>query len=204
MSSPYANVPDLPDLTATPAAPAEPTPTAPRTSAAVLPLTIGVGVLALVGAILNGTFGGMFPSNAPVEQIYNFGVTVDLVAVVIAVAIRIVVIVVQRRPRGVASRNISVFAILAAVFAIITLVGYLAFGGAEYWGDGMDRYMSGAGGAAFLGIPWVLALVFGEIAVRRKDSPLNLALSIGALALGVLVLIGAVAAAVIYGLGLSA
>lgn len=204
MSSPYANVPDLP-VTPAPAPAPAPLATAPRTSAAVLPLTIGLGALAVLGAIVNAAFSAMFPSNAPVEQIYSFGITVDLVAVAIAVAIRIVVIVVQRRPRGVApSQRVSVFAILAAVFAIITLAGYLAFGGAEYWADGMDRYMSGAGGAFFLGIPWVLALVFGEIAVRRKDSTLNLALSIGALALGVLVLIGAVTAAVVYGMGLSA
>ncbi|CAN5321578.1 hypothetical protein BH11ACT5_BH11ACT5_13220 [soil metagenome] len=206
MSSPYANVPDQP---AAPAVAAPPTaapgvagPVAPRTSAAVLPLTIGLGALAIVGAIVNGVFGGMFPSAAPVEDIYNLGITIDLAAVAVVAGIRVLVLF--RRVRGVAKPGASVFAILAAAFAVMTLAGWLALGGAEYWGDGMDRYMSGAGGTFFLGALWVLALVFGEIAVRRGDSTLNRVLSIGALVIGVIVLIASVAAAVIYGLGLSA
>lgn len=204
MSSPYANVPDLPAVPAAPAAPgvAAPGPVAARTTAAVLPLTIGLGALALVGAIVNGVFGGMFPSAAPVEDFYNLGITVDLVAVAVVAGIRVLVLF--RRAKGVANPAPSVFAILAAVFAVITLAGWLALGAAEYWGGGMDRYMSGAGGAFFLGALWVLALVFGEIAVRRGDSILNLVLSIGALVIGTIVLVGSVAAAIIYGLGLSA
>ena len=208
MSSPYANVPDRPAPPVAPDAPdatAPVVPVVPRTSSAVLPLTIGLAALAVAGAIVNGIFGGMFPSAAPVEDFYNFGITVDLVAVAIVAGIRVLVIVVQRRPRAPApSQRVNVFAILAAVFAVISLAGWLALGAAEYWGEGMDRYMSGAGGAFFLGALWVLALVFGEIAVRRGDSILNLALSVGALVIGVIVLVGSVAAAVIYGMGLSA
>jgi hypothetical protein len=177
-------------------------PVAARTTAAVLPLTIALGAAALGAAIVNQVFGGMFPGNAPVEQIYNFGVTVDLVAVAIVALVRVLVLF--RRERAVSPRNLSVFGIIAGVLAIVVLVGWLAFGGAEYWAGGMSRYMSGSSGAFYLGIPWVLTLVFGEIAVRRSDSAINRTLSIGALAIGGIVGITSVAAAVIYGLGLSA
>ena len=41
----------------------------------------GLAALALVAAVTNGISGANFPSNAPVEQLYNFGITIDLIAV---------------------------------------------------------------------------------------------------------------------------
>jgi hypothetical protein len=176
-------------------------PAVARTTTAVLPLTIALGASALIAAVVNQVFGSMFPSNAPVEQIYNFGITVDLVAVAIVCLIRVLVLF--RLPRGASNGRLSVFGIIAAVLAIILLAGWLAFGGAEYWIGGMARYMSGSAGAFYLGVPWVLALVFGEISVRRSDSGINSVLPIGSLVIGAVVGVSSVAAAVIYGLGLS-
>jgi hypothetical protein len=45
------------------------------------------GGLALVGIVLNVLGGAGFPSNAPVEWIMNAGITIDLVAVLIAWAL---------------------------------------------------------------------------------------------------------------------
>lgn len=174
-----------------------------RTTTALLPVTVAVGTAAAVAAIVNAVFGAMFPGNAPVESIYNFGVTVDLVAIVITALIRALVL--WRRERvAVVGARVSVWAILAAVFALVILAGWLLFGGAEYWGEGMQRYMSASSGAFYLGAPWVLSIVFAEIALRRKDTTLNSALAIGSLVVGGLVGVATVAAAVIYGLGLSA
>jgi hypothetical protein len=173
-----------------------------RTTAAVLPVTIGLTAAAVVGAVVNLVFGGMFPGNAPVEQIYAFGVTVDLVAVALAVGIRALIIF--RMPRGAASGTLSVLGIIAAALGLIVFVGWIVIGGAEYWTGGMSRYMTGAGPLFFLGIPWVVSLVLGEVALRRSDSTINSALSIGTLVLGGIVGILTIAATVIYGLGLSA
>lgn len=192
---------DAPSPYAAPNVQPIPTPVA-RTTAAVLPVTIALGALAFVGGAVNIAFGAMFPGNAPVEQIYAFGVTVDLAAVVLAVGIRALIIF--RMPRGTASGRLSVLGVVAAALAVIVFVSWVLTGGAEYWTGGMSRYMTGAGPLFFLGIPWVVSLVLGEIALRRSDSTINSALSIGTLVLGGIVGVLTVAATVIYGLGLSA
>lgn len=191
--SPYAAPTAIPTAIPTPVA---------RTTAAVLPVTIGLTAAAIVGGAVNLAFGAMFPGNAPVEQIYAFGVTVDLAAVALAVGIRALIIF--RMPRAAASRRLSVLGIVAAALAFLVFVGWLLIGGAEYWTGGMERYMTGAGPLFFLGIPWVASLALGEVALRRSDSTINSALSIGTLVLGGIVGVLTVAATVIYGLGLSA
>lgn len=192
---------DAPSPYAAPTAQPIPIPVA-RTTAAILPVTIGVVAAAFVGGVVNIAFGAMFPGNAPVEQIYAFGITVDLAAVILAVGIRALIIF--RMPRGTASGKLSVLGIIAAALAVIVFVGWVLMGGAEYWTGGMDRYMTGTGPLFFLGIPWVVSLVLGEIALRRSDSTINATLAIGTLVLGGIVGVTTIATTVIYGLGLSA
>jgi hypothetical protein len=187
--SPYAAVP-----------PAGATPA--RATTAVLPVTIGIGAAALILAIVNAVFGSMFPDNAPVEDIYNFGVTVDLVAVAVVALVRVLIL--RRLPRAGSNRLVSVFGIVAAILSVPALAGWLVVGGAEYWTGGLSRYMSGSAGGFYLGVFWVLAVVFGELAFRRNDTTVNRVLSLGSIAVGSIVAVTSVAAAVVYGLGLSA
>lgn len=178
-------------------------PTAPvaRTTTMVRPVAIAIVAAAAVLAVVNGVYAGRFPPGAVVEPIWAFGISVDLVAVALAVLVRL--LVVARRPVVPARAGLSVWGPLAAGFAVIALAGWLLTGGAEYWTQGMQRYLSASTGIFFFGIPWVLALVFGEIALRRGDTALNRALAIGALVVGTIIGVAGVAAAVIYGSGLS-
>lgn len=172
-----------------------------RTTTAVLPLTIAMGAIAVVGAIANWVSSTGFPGEPPIETIYNFGITVDLGAFAVYALVRVLVL--ARTQRVPADGRLSPFGIVAAVIAVVTLVCWLASGGVEYWAGGMARYMTGAGPAFFFGIPWVFTLVFGDLATRRSDTPVNRAMAIGALAIGGGITVLTVAAAVIYGLGLS-
>lgn len=187
-TSPYATPPAVPA-------------TSVRTTSAVLPVTIALGATALLAAIVNSAFSGLFPGQPPVETIYNFGITVDFIAVAIFALVRVLVL--SRRQRAAAPARLSVFGIVAAAIATLVLIGWLAFGGFGYWAGGMSRYMTASGAMFYLGVPWVLTLVFGELSLRRSDSRVNRALSIAALAVGGLIGVLSVAAAVIYGLGMS-
>ncbi len=51
---------------------------------------------------------------------------------------------------------------------------------------------------------WVVSLVFADLAVRRNDTLVNSLLAVGTTVLSGIVGISTIAAAVIYGLGLSA
>lgn len=174
------------------------------TTSGVLPFTIGLGAAAFAGAVVNAAFGGMFPSAAPVEDAYNLGITVDLVAVALYCLVRILIVVLARWQRVDSTRNLSVFGLIAAFLAATVFAVWASLGGAGYWLAGADRYMNGAGPMFFLGIPWVVSLVFADVAMRRNDSAVNRALAIGALVLAGIVGVVTIAAAVIYGLGMSA
>lgn len=180
------------------------TPPRALTTSGVLPFTIGLGAVAFAGAVVNSVFGAMFPSNAPVEQIYYFGITVDLVAVALYCLVRILIVVLARWQRVDSKRNLSVFGIIAAALAAVVFVAWLLLGGVDYWSHGADRYMTGAGALFFLGIPWVVSLVFADLAMRRNDTLVNRVLAIAATLLGGIVGVLTIAAAVIYGLGMSA
>ena len=62
--------------------------------------------------------------------------------------------------------------------------------------------MTAVGAIFFLGVPWVLGMIFGTLSLR-SGGRLTPILGTVAIALGVILAIGAVTFAVIYGLGLS-
>jgi hypothetical protein len=172
---------------------------------------IGVAALAAFAAIGTVVGASGFPGAAPVEQIYAFGVIVDMVAVAIAVS---VLIVVEVRRRGDPNRlglpvnpRPSVFAIVAVGMAVLTLMFWIGGGGPTQLIDlaqGLRaRYMYHTGGLFAAGIPWALSLIFGAWGFRPNGNRVTNALAIAAIAIGALLAVVATVAALVYGAGLS-
>jgi hypothetical protein len=172
---------------------------------------IGVGALGLLTAILTGVGVSGFPSNAPVEQVFAFGVIIDMVAVAIALT---VMIVVELRRRADPNRlglpvnpRPSVFAIIAIVMAGLTVLAWIGGGGPTQLIDlaqGLRaRYMYHTGGLFAAGIPWALSLIFGAWGFRPRGNTLTNGLAIAAIAIGGLLAVVAIVAALVYEAGLS-
>jgi hypothetical protein len=172
---------------------------------------VAVGALGLLTAILTAVGASGFPGAAPVEQIYAFGIIVDMVAVAIALT---VMIVVELRRRADPNRlglpvnpRPSVFAIIAVVLAFLTVMAWVVGGGPTQLIDlaqGLRaRYMYHTGGLFAAGIPWALSLIFGAWGFRPKGNTVTNALAIAAVAIGGVLAVVAVVAALVYGAGLS-
>lgn len=164
------------------------------------PLLVAAAASAAVAAIVNvaGLLG--FPPNAPVEFVFAVGITLDLVAIAVALGVAAVG---ARRARLVSARSIP--AIVGSGLAVGALVLALLGGGldgAVQLAAGTGRYMDAAGGVFFGGVLWVLAAVFGATGYRRGGSPTNV-FALVALALPGLLVAWAVASSVLYGLGLT-
>ncbi len=161
-----------------------PVPAMPATAAVVSYVTIwhsralliGVAAFAALAGIGTsiGAFG--FPDNAPVESIYAFGIVVDMLAVVIALAI-LTITEYRRRTDPVrlglpVNPRPSVFAILAVALAGLTLLAWVVGEGPTQLIDlaaGLRaRYMYHTGGLFAAGIPWALSLIFGAWGFRPK------------------------------------
>jgi hypothetical protein len=176
-----------------------------------IPILIGVGVVALLAAIATGIGGVGFPINAPVEQIYAFGLVVDLAAV--AITMTIFTIVEFRRRADPRLRTLppdtrrSTLAIVAVVLTGVTVLAWVIDGGAGQLIDlaqGLrGRYMFHTGGLFIAGIPWVLSLVFGALGFRPRGNRMTNILALIAVGVGVVFAVIAAAAALIYGAGLS-
>lgn len=226
-TSPYAPEPDAAKPAAkkpaaaktaakvsTPAAAAAPAEAAPSVVApnfgidrtAVIFTTV-MAVVLLVAAVVNFIAGQNFPSNAPVEQLYAFGITVDLLAGGIALGARLLFI--ARIPRATAPVvGPGGLAIASAVLGVAVVVGWLLAGGGDFLGklagSGFGlRYYLDVTGAFFFGIPWILGIFFGVAGYRTGKGPVNAVLSFVGLGLGLLILLASLYSAVVYGLGLS-
>ncbi len=174
-------------------------------------LLIGVGALAVLTVIGTAVGASGFPGAAPIEQLYAFGVIVDMVAVAIAIGI---LLVVEYRRRSDPNRlglpvnqRPSIFAILALVMAVLTVVAWVVGTGPTQVIDLIQglraRYMYHTGGLFAAGIPWALSLIFGAWGFRPRANPLTNALAIAAVAIGGLLAVEAIVASLVYGAGLS-
>ncbi len=172
---------------------------------------IGVGAFAALAGIGTaiGAFG--FPNNAPVESIYAFGVVVDMIAVVIAL---IILTITEYRRRADPVRlglpvnpRPSVFAIIAIAMAALTLLAWVVGDGPTQLIDLAQgrraRFMYHTGGLFAAGIPWALSLIFGAWGFRPKGHTVTNVLAIVAIAIGGVLAVVAVVAALVYGAGLS-
>lgn len=161
--------------------------------------SVAVTAVVLMLANVAGLF--QFPANAPVEQIYAFGISVDLVAIAV---VSVIGALLSRR--GYPLRPRSAIVIIALVFAGITVVFFAVAGGV--WSivqlaQGSGRYMDATGGLFFFGALWVLAVIFASHGFRRGGEPRNNVFAIIVLAV-VGALVGfAVFSSVIYGMGLT-
>lgn len=174
-------------------------------------LLIAVVVLAVVAAILNAVGGQGFPGAAPIEQLYCFGLIVDLVAVSIVVAALGVVEFVRRRNadrRGQPlNTRFSVFAIFAIALAFLALIAWAIGGGLEQFDFLLQgvrgRYMYHTGGLFAAGIPWALAAIFGAWGFRPRGNLVTNVLAGVAIGIWLLLAVLMTIAALVYGAGLS-
>jgi len=173
-------------------------------SAALIP-GIGAGVL-LVAAVVNFTATLGFPSNAPIEWFWSLGITLDLIGGFVALLV-VAVARARRTHERVPAAGVRPLAIVAAGLAVLTVLAWLLLGGAEFLaklaGGERLRYYMDVNGAFFAGIPWMLAIVFGAISIRRDRPVLHNVLAIGAVVIGMLVLAASLFSSIAYGLGLT-
>lgn len=161
--------------------------------------SVAVAAVLLMLTNVAGLF--QFPTNAPVEQIYAFGISVDLVAIAVVSTIGALL-----SRRGYPLRSKTIIVIVALIFAGVVTVFWAIAGGV--WSlvqlaQGSGRYMDATGGLFFFGALWVLAVIFASHGFRRGGDARNNLFAILALAV-VGVLVGfAVFSSVIYGMGLT-
>lgn len=207
-------------MTDTPEPAPEPVAMAPVVPGAISPPTvvwrsraalIATGGLAIVAGILTIIGGLNFPSGAPVEQIYCFGLIVDLAAVAIAVG---AISAVEFTRRGIPGRadvpvntRLSVFAIVAVALSAVAAFAWAGGGGIEQLGylvSGIrPRYMYATGALFIAGIPWALGAVFGALGFRPGGNRVTNVLALVALAIWAVLAIITTVHAVVYGLDLS-
>ncbi|MBX3098382.1 MAG: hypothetical protein KF761_02275 [Salinibacterium sp.] len=182
-----------------------PAPAVPKPTTAVIPLTFAIAVSLLVAAVINGISAFGFPINAPVEQVYSFGITVDLLVAGVILLVR--ALVHRHRLRAEPVDRVVVLTIVAAALSVVAFATWLFAGGLDDIGllaaGQRGRYMYGTAGLFFAGAAWCLAFIFGTIGYRKGGGRLNTGLSVGALAVAFLLLAAALAAGVSYGLGLT-
>jgi hypothetical protein len=165
----------------------------------------GLAALLAIAAVVNQFWGFRFPGNAPVEQIFVFGITIDLIAATIVLGI-FAVLAASRRSVPVKPQSVSPQSIAAVILSGIAALSWLLFclipvlvsvaNGERY------QYMTAVGAIFFLGVPWVLGMVFGTLSLR-SGGRLTPILGTVAIVLGVVLAVAAVTFSVIYGLGLS-
>jgi hypothetical protein len=174
-------------------------PAGAATRSPVLLWSVAVAAVLLMLTNVAGLF--QFPTNAPVEQLYALGISVDLVAIAV---VSVIGALLSRR--GYPLRSSSIIVIVALIFAGVVTVFFGVAGGV--WSiiqlaQGSGRYMDATGGLFFFGALWVLAVVFASHGFRRGGDARNNLFAILALAV-VGVLVGfAVFSSVIYGMGLT-
>ena len=172
------------------------------------PVVMGaVAGLLGVAAVLLGIAGTGFPSAAPLEDLYLFGLVLDLVSAAIALGICAILFARRRVATQPGARPLDIFPVVDVISGGVAVVAWLSLGGAEMIAllatGSRLRYMSEVLGAFLAGVPWALSFVFGAIGIRRRQNGASRALAILALALGLVVLVGVSVATIVYGLGLS-
>jgi len=165
-------------------------------------LLLGVAIAAVVGLIANGIGLAGFPGNAPVEMLYALGIGVDLIAIAVTCGIGAYL-----ARRGYPLRSKSAFAIVSVVLAGVALLAWIWFGGIgsilELIPPDRGRYMYASGGLFIAGAPWVLAVIFGAHAYRRRGTTSNNVLALVGFAVPALLAVYAIVSSVIYGMGLT-
>lgn len=226
MSTPSGRSDEEPDVSAAPAAESEamkpvildghadtftPAPTRPGqmvmrpASAQHAGIRGGAAALLVVAGVVNLVFGGRFPSNAPVESIIMFFLSLDMFigAVVLGV---FAVLANIRRSVPVLPERTSPLSIAALVLSAVAFAAWILFGltlvlGALGRGE-LLHYADTVGVILVFGVPWMLGLVLGVISLRSGGRRTALFAGI-AIGLGAVLLAVVLASTIAYGLGLT-
>jgi len=205
---PYTGHASVPEGVAPVVAGAVAPPTVVWHSRAVL---IGTAALALVAGILTIIGSAHFPGAAPIEQLYCFGLLVDLAAVLVVLG---ALITVEFARRGVPGRlavpvntRISIFAIVAIGLSAIAASAWAGGGGLEQVGylvSGIrPRYMYATGALFIAGIPWALGAIFGAWGFRPGGNRVTNVVALVAVGVWAILAVLTTIAALVYGAGLS-
>lgn len=165
----------------------------------------GIGGVLVIALIVTAAYGTMFPYNAPVEQIMNFGLLINFAAAA-AVLFIFAGLTVGRMSRPTVPGRTSPLATTGLILTSIGFLGWLFFSllpslGALSDGDRL-RFMTLAAGPFFLGFVWATGLVMGALSLRAVGGKSRL-FGVLAVVIGMLVVIASVVPAVLYGLAIT-
>jgi len=164
-----------------------------------------IGGVLIVAAVISAVFGNMFPYNAPVEQIMNFGLILVLAGAGVTLLI-FAALTISKMSRPTVPGRTSPLAITGLVLTAIGVLAVIFFSllpSFSYLQDGDRlRFMGLAGGPFFLGFVWGPGIVMGTLALRAVGGKSRL-FAILAVALGMIVVVAAVIPAILYGLALT-
>lgn len=172
----------------------------PARSLALLGTTASLFAIGLIFEIWGGA---NFPESAPVEQIYCGLVVLDIAAGFVTATTGAIIASRERRPL----RGSSILTIVGVILVGVALAGWI-------WASGIGivlrlptgergRYMYDAAGAVFFGIPWIVGTMLCAFGYRRGGSRANAIRGLLGVVIGLALLAATVAAAVLYGLGLT-
>ena len=165
-----------------------------------------VAAFLVIGAMVNIAFGARFPGNAPVEQLFMIAIAILLFMGGVVLVI-FAVLAGARRSVPLVPERTSPLSVAALVLVGVVFVAWLFFAllptlGAIGGGDDA-RYMTQTGILVLFGAPWIVGLVFATLSLRSGGRRTALLAGI-ALALSLLLVVAAVVASVLYGVGLTA
>jgi len=165
----------------------------------------GMAVLLVVAGVVNLVFGGRFPSGAPVESIVMFFLSLDMFIGAVVLGVFAVLANIRRSvpvlPERTSPLSVVGFVLSAVALAAWLLVGVPLAVGALSRGA-LLHYTDTVGIILIFGVPWMLGLIFGTIALRSggRRTPVFAGLAI---AFGVALLLVVLASTIAYGLGLT-
>ena len=165
-------------------------------------IVAGLMILLGVGVVIAGAG---FPYNAPVEQIYNFGLAFDLIVGGIILGI-FALLAARRSSVPTKLDRVSPLAITAAVLVAVAFVAWAISAPLSFVGhlgdDSRQRYMELAGGLFLAGIPWGGGLVFAAVSYRHPHRVSRI-LALAAIAVGLVLAVLSIIAAGFYSAGLT-
>jgi hypothetical protein len=165
----------------------------------------GAAALLVVAGVVNLVFGGRFPSNAPVESIVMFFLSIDMFIGAVVLGVFAVLANIRRSvpvlPERTSPLSVAALVLSAVAFVAWVLLGLTLALGALGRGE-LLHYTDTVGVVLIFGVPWMLGLVFGVISLRSggRRTPLFAGIAIG---LSTVLLAVVLASTIAYGLGLT-
>jgi hypothetical protein len=178
---------------------------AAQRSAALFATAVIAFAVALAANLIGAAF---FPSGAPIEEVSNFLITIDLVAGLVVAIVGLVIA--RAHARAAEPRPLDRFS--AQSIAGVALVGVALGGWIAISGVGLllriptgdrGRYMYDIAGIVYFGAPWILGVAFSLFGYRRNGTRLNTVLSLVGASVGLALLLSPAISAALYGLGLT-